>query len=176
MAKEKEAEKKEEAGERKRVILVPVDFSANALYALQWADRLAAELKAELAVLHVVHDPAENPGFYTRDKKLKKKWHKRLETFTEIAQEMMDEFLEEAREGLEDDGRPIKRAEVILVRGTVVSRIIEVAEKVGAMMIVLASHGRTKASRFLLGSKAIKAAQISPVPVTIVTRPRKPKE
>lgn len=169
MAKDKEAGTGE--AEAKRVILVPVDFSPNALYALQWADRLASKLGAQLAVLHVVHDPAENPGFYTRDKKLKKKWEKRLETFSEVAAEMMDDFLEEARKGTDDDG-PIAKAETVLVRGTVVTRIVEVAEKVGAMMIVVASHGRTKASRFLLGSKAIKVAQISPVPVTIVTRPK----
>ena len=50
----------------KPVILVPVDFSAHSQAALVFAAQLAKHLDASLLVLHVVHDPAEEPGYYKR--------------------------------------------------------------------------------------------------------------
>ena len=48
------------------------------------------------------------------------------------------------------------------------TRILEVAEKLEAIMIVVGSQGRTGLPHLLLGSKAERVAQLSPIPVTIV--------
>jgi nucleotide-binding universal stress UspA family protein len=48
------------------ILLVPVDFSSFSEEALVFASGLADKLKARLLVLHVIHDPAEAPGFYAR--------------------------------------------------------------------------------------------------------------
>ena len=50
-------------------ILVAVDFSDDSHAALSWACRLATAMKARVIVLHVVHDPANAPGYYKRDEK-----------------------------------------------------------------------------------------------------------
>ena len=73
----------------KDTLLVAVDFTSFSENALFFASELAGKLKAKLLVLHVIHDPAEAPGFYS--KKGKKK--KFLQSMEEAAEEMMEEFL-----------------------------------------------------------------------------------
>jgi len=50
-----------------------------------------------------------------------------------------------------------------------------VADKIDASMIVMGSQGRTGLPHLLLGSKAERIAQLSPVPVTIVKQKTKKK-
>jgi len=145
------------------ILLVPVDFSSFSEEALVFASGLAIKLTARLLVLHVIHDPAEAPGFYARQWK-KKKY---LQTMEEAAEEMMQEFLKKMRQAYPNQV-PIKKAIPLLVTGTPVKRIVEVAEKKKAGMIIIGSHGRTGLSNLLLGSKAGQVVQLSPIPVTVV--------
>ena len=66
------------------------------------------------------------------------------------------------------DQVPIKEAIPLLVVGTPVTRIVEIAEKKKASMIIIGSHGRTGLSHLLVGSKAQRVVQLSPIPVTVV--------
>jgi nucleotide-binding universal stress UspA family protein len=59
------------------------------------------------------------------------------------------------------------------VVGTPVTRIVEIAEKKQAYMIIVGSHGRTGLSHFLVGSKAERVVQLSPIPVTVVKSSKK---
>ena len=52
--------------------------------------------------------------------------------------------------------------------GLPVNRILEVAKKSDARMIVMGSQGRTGLKHALLGSKAEQVVHLSPIPVTIV--------
>jgi len=152
----------------KDVLLVAVDFSPYSEQALCFAGRLAEKLKARLLVLHVIHDPAEAPGFYAQKGK-KKKFLKSME---EAAEEMMEEFLLKMRQAY-PDLVPIKKAKALLVVGTPVTRIVEVAEKNQVDMIIIGSHGRTGLAHLLVGSKVQRVVQLSPVPVTVVKTPGK---
>ena len=154
--------KKKKPHEDQGPILVPVDFSAHSVVALLWAADLCQRLDAPLRVMHVIHDPESAPGYYFRSKK--KKVMRRIE---EAALEMMEEYLDGVvREHPEID--ILKDLEPILVPGLPVTRILEVAEEIGARMIAMASQGRTGLPHFLLGSKAVRVVQLSPIPVTIV--------
>lgn len=142
-------------------ILVAVDFSADAEAALLWACQYAACSDAGLVVLHVIHDPAEAPGYYRQsDADL-------LRPMEEVATEMMDKFLKKI-ETQNPDLTAIKDAGRSLVKGIPATRILEVAEAMGARLIVMGSRGRTGLPHLLLGSKAERVAQMSPIPVTIV--------
>jgi len=152
----------------KNILLVAVDFTAYSKEALLFASNLAAKLEARLLVLHVVHDPAEAPGFYVK-KGEKKKF---LQSMEEAAEEMMDEFLTKMRQTYPHQ-RPIQEASPLLVVGTPVRRIVEIAEKEKARMIIVGSHGRTGLSHLLVGSKAERVVQLSPVPVTVVKTSKK---
>ena len=151
----------------KDVLLVAVDFSPHSEQALFFAGRLAERLKAQLLVLHVIHDPAEAPGFYAQKGK-KKKF---LRSMEDAAEEMMEAFLLKMRQTYPDQA-PIKKAKALLVVGTPVTRIVEVAEKKQVKMIIIGSHGRTGLANLLVGSKVQRVVQLSPVPVTVVKMPR----
>ena len=152
----------------KDILLVAVDFSPYSEQALFFAGQLAEKLKAQLLVLHVIHDPAEAPGFYAQKGK-KKKF---LRSMEEAAEEMMEEFLLKMRQA-HPDLVPIKKAKALLVVGTPVTRIVEVAEKKQVGMIIMGSHGRTGLAYLLAGSKVQGVVQLSSVPVTVVKTPRK---
>jgi nucleotide-binding universal stress UspA family protein len=152
----------------KDTLLVPVDFTSYSEEALIFASNLAEKLETRLLVLHVIHDPAEAPGFYV--KKGKKK--KFLQSMEEAAEEMMEEFLKKMREA-NPDRIPLKEAMPLLVVGTPVTRIVEIAEKKRACMIIIGSHGRTGLSHLLVGSKAERVVQLSPIPVTVVKSSKK---
>ncbi len=151
-----------------RPILVAVDFSPHAEAALEWAADAARSLEAPLLVLHVVHDPGSTPGYY----RTKKKGLRRME---EAAGEMLEEFLERVR-GAHPDLEVLRDAESKLVIGLPISRILEVAEKVDAQLLVVGSQGRTGLPHLLLGSKAQRLAQLSPIPITIVKTARESKK
>ncbi len=147
-----------------RPILVAVDFSPFSEAALLWAARAARCFGAPLLVLHVVHDPESAPGYYHHSRK-RKKHLKRIE---EAAEEMMAEFLERA---VTDNPDLLGEFEQRMVVGLPITRILEVAEEIGAQLIVMGSRGRTGLSHLMLGSKAEKVVQLSQLPVTIVKNP-----
>lgn len=151
-----------------KILLVPVDFTSFSEDALVFASELAKCMSAQLLVLHVIHDPAESPGFYAR--KLKKK--KFIQSMEEAAEEMMQEFLNKMRQAFPSN-EPLKKATPLLVIGTPVTRIVEVAEKKQVTMIILGSQGRTGLSNLLLGSKAAHVVQLSTIPVTVVKTSKK---
>lgn len=69
----------------------------------------------------------------------------------------------------DDSGiKSLEDAKTRLVAGLPVTRIIEVADKIGARMIVMGGRGRTGLGHLLVGSKAGQGVQLSPIPVTIV--------
>lgn len=147
-------------------ILVPVDFSPHSAEALVWAARLGQGLGLPLKILHVAHDPESAPGYYVQSKR-----KKHLKRIGEAASEMMEDFLKQVAHDNETT-ELLQGIEPILVHGLPVTRILEMAEKLEASMIVVGSQGRTGLPHLLLGSKAARVAQLSPVPVTIIKRPK----
>jgi nucleotide-binding universal stress UspA family protein len=147
----------------KNIILVAVDFTSFSEDALFFASELANKMETSILVLHVIHDPAETPGFYAQKGKKKKFLH----TMEDAAEEMMGEFLKKMRH-THPNNPAIKKAIPLLVVGTPVTRILEIAKKKQAWMIIMGSHGRTGLSHLLVGSKAERVVQLSPIPVTVV--------
>ncbi len=148
--------------QKKRPLLVPVDFSRHSEAALLEACRLAECMDAPLVVLHVVHDPEDMPGYYTRV--TKKKDLLRIE---DAAAEMFDSFLKTVAKN-NPDCKQLKKLDTMIVVGLPVTRILEVAEKIDARMVVMGSQGRSGFQHMVLGSKAERVAQLCAVPVTIV--------
>ncbi len=147
-----------------RVILAPVDFSAHSEAALVYACELADRLPTAVMILHVVHDPGEMPGYYS---KLIKK--KRMSRIDDSAAEAFSDFMAkviEAHPGLES----LREAEQLMVVGLPVTRILEVAEKLDPTMVVVGSQGRTGMKQMIIGSKAAQIVQLCPYPVTVVKR------
>jgi len=150
-----------------RIILVPVDFSDHSAAALVHAANLADILPAALIALHVVHDPGEMPGYYS---KLIKK--KRFDRIQDIAAEAFAEFMSQVADSLPEQTL-LKDTGQLMVIGLPVTRILEVVEELEPVMVVMGSQGRTGLEHLIIGSKAAQVIQLCPVPVTIV-KSRKP--
>ena len=147
--------------DKPKPILVAVDFSQFSEQALLWAARTARCFEVPLVVLYVVHDPSSAPGY----DKLERSGKKHLRRSEEAASEMMEDFLDQMSK---KHPKLLSNLSHRLVVGLPITRILEVAEDVGAQLIVMGSHGRTGLPHLLLGSKAERVAQLSPIPVTIV--------
>lgn len=64
--------------------------------------------------------------------------------------------------------KSLEDAKTRLVKGLPATRIIEVADKIGARMIVMGNRGRTGLDHLVVGSKAEQVVRLSPIPGTIV--------
>lgn len=151
----------------KKPILVPVDFSVHSKAALLKACELADCTGQRIVILHVVHDPAEMPGYYNRATKKKKIAH-----IQDLAQEAFDVFV---RETIEQNPnlKCLQKAQTMLVKGIPGNRILEVIDLTKASMVVMGSQGRTGMQHIMLGSKAEHIVRLSPVPVMIIKSPVK---
>ena len=145
-------------------ILVAVDFSEDSRLALVWAARQAGLEGTPLIILHVVHDPAASPGFY------RKPDDNYLRPMVDVAKEMMDDFITEAK-AEHPDLPALSAAHLRLVSGLPPGRIVEFAEAEGVGIVVLGSRGRTGLAHVLLGSVAERVMQLCPLPVVVVKAP-----
>lgn len=146
-------------------ILVPVDFSAHSKAALLKACELAGCTNDPVLVLHVIHDPADMPGYYGQVTKKKK-----LLRIEDLARESFDDFMQTVIKE-NPDVKLLKKAERMLVVGLPVNRILEVAKKRDASMVVMGSQGRTGIQHLMLGSKAEQVTRLCQAPVLIVKKP-----
>lgn len=149
-----------------RPILVPLDFSSHSKAALMKASEMAECTGDPLLVLHVIHDPADMPGYYGLVTKKKK-----LLRIEDLARDSYNEFMKATRAEY-PNVKKLEEVEDLLVVGLPVSRILEVAEKRNASMVVMGSQGRTGLAHVMLGSKAEQVVRLCPVPVLIVKKKR----
>jgi len=135
-------------------IVVPTDFSDGADLALRYARELAAAFGASVDLLHVIEEAAQ-PAFYapivpSRDRL--------LEDIREQAEDSM-------RRALTEGEGPDVESETHVETGRPAETIREFAERRGADLLVLGSHGRTGFERVMLGSVAEAVVRRSSIPV-----------
>ena len=155
-------------GEQDSIVLAPIDFSEHSRVALVQAGRYAQMMDAALVALHVVHDPGEMPGYYS---KLIKK--KRATRIPDIAADAFDEFMDDLV-CEHPDIAALRSARRVMVTGLPVTRILELVDFLKPAMVVMGSQGRTGLKNLVIGSKAAQIVQLCPVPVTIVKKQRAP--
>ena len=125
-------------------ILVAVDFSDASITAVRQALVLAEALDSVVTLLHVLHVPAEAPGFYS-SRKFDKKLFRNME---EAATGMMAEFV----------GKHTKKAkakvQTQILPGLPGDETVRQARKLKADLVVIGTRGHSGLKRFLLGSVA----------------------
>jgi len=146
----------------KHPVLVAVDFSDDSRAALHWAAQYAAQFKLPLTILHVLHDPLDDPGFYRKD-------HPDPSVpMEDIARRMLKDFVTDLttqHEGLE----VLNVASLRLVKGVPENRIVEIAQEINAQHIVVGRQGRSRLKHILVGSKTRAVTQATHLPVTSIT-------
>ncbi|MDV2468128.1 universal stress protein [Acinetobacter chinensis] len=140
-------------------ILVPVDESPISYAAVEQALSLAQELKSTVTVMSVISvDPFVGVDFY--------KVAPAITDYFMQAEKNAQDRLAEIKLSFDRDGITVNTR---VVRGVVPSEgIIQVADEVGADLIIMGSHGRTGFKKLMLGSVAQNVLTQSPVPVLIV--------
>ncbi|QSW99786.1 universal stress protein [Haloterrigena alkaliphila] len=139
-------------------VLVPVDDSSQSTAALEFACEEYPD--ARITALHVL-----DPGDFYAATGTEGGAMANYDDLQQHHEDRADNLLEEARERAADYGVEIETDHVV---GGISGSIVDYAADNGIDHIVVGSHGRTGASRILLGSVAEKVARRSPVPVTIV--------
>jgi universal stress protein A len=139
-----------------KTILYPTDFSADARPAFEVACALAGERQGQLVVLHVERPPLTSLGGTTGVPPLPNEY---------------------GRERLWNELKAIQpsRADIVvehrLEYGDPAKKILEVAQEIGANLIVMGTHGRTGVRRLLMGSVAEQVVRKAPCPVLTVRTP-----
>jgi nucleotide-binding universal stress UspA family protein len=140
-------------------VLVPVDLSEYADYALAYAIELAQKCRAALTLLHVIDTTplgvagweAMLPPLHLQD----------LET--RISQRMEAPLGRIHEAGLQGD--------IAIVQGVPFQKIIDAARDKGADLIVMGTHGRTGLTHVLIGSVAERVVRLAPCPVLVTRQP-----
>ncbi|MBN2290177.1 MAG: universal stress protein [Candidatus Glassbacteria bacterium] len=138
-------------------ILVAIDFSAGSAQALHYALKFARQFGSDLLLLHVIHDPAEAPGFYSS----RKAGEPVFSNMEEAASAMMDDFVAEHLQEW-------KKFEVRIIPGLPADEIVRTAEKEKAEMIVMGTSGHRGLKRLMIGSVAESVIRASACPVLAV--------
>src|SRR5829696_3185363 len=142
------------AGLRLKVIVVPIDFSAESKKALRYACKLAEQFGAVLRLIHVVEpvpflNDLTNVPLSRSDRDIAKEAFVKLQA---LAQDEIDELIPiypEVRVG-----KPYRE-------------IVGAAKLLGVDLIVIATHGHTGLKHALLGSTAERVVQYAPCPVLV---------
>jgi nucleotide-binding universal stress UspA family protein len=146
-------------------ILIAVDFSPACVQALDYALRLGEKFDSHLLLLHVLHDPADAPGFYASQKAGKKV----LRNMEAAASEMMDAFAAKHLKKWE-------KFETRIIPGLPADQIVRQARKDKVDLIVMGTRGHSSLKRLMLGSVADKVIRASSCPVLVVHEEKKPRK
>jgi universal stress protein A len=136
--------------------LVPIDLSASAEQALDYAIRLAQTLNARLTVLHVIQ-PAPMAG---------------VDVGVVLPQTYLQEVEEAVQRSLEAALARVTAAgltgEQIVLYGVPFQEIVETAKARYVDLIVMGTHGHTGLMHVILGSVAEKVVRLAPCSVLVV--------
>jgi nucleotide-binding universal stress UspA family protein len=141
-------------------ILVPVDFSENALHALEHAAFLASLHKGEIILSHIIHSYGESHGILGTTPEIKK-----LSGATgKIIEKKMREI------GLSIRKKYGVKTETVISTGGIATEIVTIAETEKAGLIVMGTHGYSAVEEFLLGSNALSVLNKSSCPVMTIRK------
>lgn len=136
-------------------ILVPIDFSEHADYALEVAANLAVRHNAEILILHML---GLSEAYLTKDESQEAA---EAHYYMKLAKTRFDKFLHKPY--LKD----VKHREMVQ-NYKIFSEINHVAREHKADLIVMGSHGRSGLGELFVGSNTEKVVRTSTIPVLVV--------
>ena len=143
-------------------ILWPTDFFDSDREALAMAGELAAVSHAELFVLHVIGDVAEE----VYEEKTKEGKDRAAWALWKISKEKVEKRLDDI---VQETLPALKRYHLITMFGDPTSRILETIREHGVDLVVLAARReKTLLQEMLLGSVAYKIVRTAPCNVLLV--------
>jgi len=143
-----------------KTILWATDFSDEAQEALLYAQAFARAFRAKLIGLHVV--PDFTPYFYNMGSVIRDELDKKVKALKREARKRMDAIIKTREIPME----------VVVQEGTASKKIIEVAEKKKADLIVIGRRGLSVIEKLFIGSVANQILRNSSVPVLVTKKKR----
>ncbi|MDT3437208.1 universal stress protein [Haloarcula sp. 1CSR25-25] len=138
-----------------RRILIPVDSSPQAREAVRHASTVHPA--DDLVLLHVVEYSESITDPDRGGRKHAEGWYAK-------ARDDAEDLFERLTEGVEHEGE----ITTAITDGSPASAIVDYLAEHDIDQVVIGSHGRTGATRILIGSVSESVARRSPVPVTVV--------
>ena len=140
-------------------LLVPVDESPMSYAAAEQALSLAKDLNCPVTIMSVIAvDPFVGVDFYKVAPAITDYFMQAEQNAQNRLAEIQQSF---SREGISVDTK--------IIRGVAaLEGIVQIANEIGADLIIMGSHGRTGVKKMMLGSVAQNVLTQSPVPVLIV--------
>ena len=140
-------------------LLVPVDESPMSYAAAEQALSLAKDLNCPVTIMSVIAvDPFVGVDFYKVAPAITDYFMQAEQNAQNRLAEIQQSF---SREGISVDTK--------IIRCVAASEgIVQIANEIGADLIIMGSHGRTGVKKMMLGSVAQNVLTQSPVPVLIV--------
>ncbi len=138
-------------------VLVAVDLSPASKSVVAAAGRVASQTGAEVCVLHVAEPEPDFVGYDAGPEVVR----------DQVAREYREEHrgVQALADGLREQGID---AQALLIRGPTVVTTLAQAEKLGADLIVVGSHGHGAIYDVLVGSYSAAILRGSEVPVLVV--------
>ena len=137
-------------------ILFPVDFFESSNKVLPVVKLMAEKLGAKIELVHVVRGSSDFVGY-----EMGTAWYSNYEdALIRGGEKAMDRFVEEKLAGLD--------VETTIAVGDVAEEIIKYADKTGADMIIIGTHGRKGLDKIMFGSVAKGVVKGAHCPVLTV--------
>ena len=154
-------------------ILYATDLSQNARFAFGYAASLANQYNAQITILHVLEELSPTTMLLIGDIVGEKRWsslrsEKEQEVIAAI-QKRLEDFT--AAFGRETPQCPFTVNQIIVETGHPVGRIIAIAEKIDADLIVMGSHGQGMLEQVVIGSTSRRVLRRCKKPVLVVRLP-----
>ena len=120
-------------------VLAAVDLGPASVALIRRAAEAADSLNAPLRLLHVVHDPLDQPGFYQR----RQQRSGPMLPIAALASEMAAELLSQVQQSCPHSAA-LSQAHWTLISGLPQRRILEVSEQIGARSLFIGANTRTR--------------------------------
>jgi nucleotide-binding universal stress UspA family protein len=138
-------------------ILFPVDFYESSNKVLPYVKFMAEKLGAQIELIHVVRGPGDFTGY-----EMGGAWYSSYEgELLKGGEKAMERFVEEKLSDLEN-------VETTIVVGDITEEIIKHAQKTGAGMIIIGTHGRKGLEKIMFGSIARGVVRGASCPVLTI--------
>ncbi len=146
-------------------ILAPIDFSDFSMEGMRGAKELAADVGAEVHLVHVVV-----PHFHIIPLPLATSGDQSFEQTRESA--MTQQAEEELTRIKKDEFGNSPKVATAVLSGSPVKMLVEYAEQNSIDLIVLSTHGRSGVDRVMIGSVAEKLVRLAHCSVLVLRRAR----
>lgn len=140
----------------KNHILVPMDFSEQALIALGQSFNLARLTKTEITLLYVMDQDSSNP--------LSKILFK-SEATNEVKEKIRAKLDKIAEDTAQESGIKIS---TLVVKGKVYEQIVKVANRLKATFIIMGTHNNSGLKKKFIGSNTMHVLRDAPCPVITI--------